>query len=372
MDGGTANFLHYICLELHKRGHDVRVMAPICPNDQGFDSHQPYQICRYRQGRYLSSVIPLLRSLSYIVSEKVDLVFLGHAMGVGGLRAVLGSRCLGVPYVMLVHGTDIAYAHAYLADGMAARWVFDNATLLLANSTFTQNRIRRAGHSERDIAILHPGVDTERFHPEIDVADVVGMYGLQRKKVCLTVARLTERKGHANVLAVLPLVIARVPNVVYLIVGKGPMESLLRQQVVDLGLTDHVRFLGYVDEQMLPQLYNACDVFLMPSSASVDGEDIEGFGIVYLEASACGKPVIGGGSGGVADAVMDGETGLLVDPHAVDELAAAIIRLLTDERYARYLGTKGRQRVVQNFTWDQIGERLETHLKHIREYPRDR
>jgi len=168
--------------------------------------------------------------------------------------------------------------------------------------------------------------------------------------VILTVGNLVERKGHDVVLKSLPKVLKEVPNTVYLIVGDGEQKQNLKELVDELGLGEQVIFTGRVPEKELPQYYNACDVFIMPSREI--GSDIEGFGIVFLEAGACSKPVIGGRSGGIIDAVEDGVSGILVDPTNVDEISQTLITLLTDDELARRLGRQGRKRVEEDF--DQL------------------
>ena len=174
----------------------------------------------------------------------------------------------------------------------------------------------------------------------------------------LTVGRLVGRKNIEGVLRALPRVTEMVPNLLYLIAGDGKDRERLEVASAQMGLSPFVRFLGYVPDGLLPALYCASDVFLMPSLERKNSQDYEGFGIVFSEANACGKPVIGGRSGGMADAVIDGETGLLVDPHSVDEIAAAIIRLLTDQELAHRLGENGRRRVERELSWERVAERL--------------
>lgn len=147
----------------------------------------------------------------------------------------------------------------------------------------------------------------------------------------------------------------------YLIIGKGEEEERLIELTKDLGLEEYVKFVGYVETEDMPLYYNNCDVFVMPSK-TID-IDYEGFGIVYLEANACGKPVIGGKSGGVGDAVIDGVTGLLVDPDNIEEISQAIIRLLIDQAYARKLGESGRRRIEEELNWKTVGEKVESILQ---------
>jgi len=183
-------------------------------------------------------------------------------------------------------------------------------------------------------------------------------------KKILTVGRLVQRKGHAFVIRALSTVKKVIPNIRYIIVGKGPEEFNLRNLVNKLGLSDTVVFVGEVAQEDLPGYYWGCDLFVMPSYEPTPG-DYEGFGIVFLEAAACRKPVIAGITGGQPEAVVDGETGLLVDPLDTLALPNVLIRLLTDETLAKRLGENGRRRVEREFTWEKMGEKLKGYLREI-------
>ena len=173
----------------------------------------------------------------------------------------------------------------------------------------------------------------------------------------MTASRLVAKKNHENVLKSLPLVIKVIPDIIYIIIGKGKEEEKLIRLTKDMGLGKYVKFVGFVEPKDMPMYYDICDIFIMPSK-TVDF-DYESFGIVYIEANACGKPVIGGKSGGVEDAVIDGVTGLLVDPENIEEIAQTIIRLLTDREYARKLGENGRRRVENELNWKTTGKKIE-------------
>jgi phosphatidylinositol alpha-1,6-mannosyltransferase len=239
--------------------------------------------------------------------------------------------------------------------------VLSNAALLLPNSSFIMAKLQRGGHGTQGMQILHPGVDDELFRPG-DGSAVREHYGLKGKRVCLTVGRVVPRKGQERVLKALPQVIERVPDVVYLVAGREG-EEILKGVVEELDLGNYVHFLGFIEQKQLPKFYNASDLFVMPSYST--DADIESFGIVYSEASACGVPVVGGRGGGVSEAVLDGETGLLVDPYDVDELAEAMIGLLTDENLSRRLGTNGRRRIEQELSWKKVGEKLNMILEQV-------
>jgi phosphatidylinositol alpha-1,6-mannosyltransferase len=160
------------------------------------------------------------------------------------------------------------------------------------------------------------------------------------------------------VIRALPRVLRTIPDTTYLIVGDGPCRRDLEKQARELGVAERVVFAGQVCDAELPDYYALSDVFIMASREQAEDCTVEGFGIVYLEANACGKPVIGGRSGGVPDAVQDGETGLLVDPHSPEEVARALMNLLTDRTRAARMGKVGRARVVQEFSWSRMAEQI--------------
>ncbi len=243
-------------------------------------------------------------------------------------------------------------------DKWVAWLLINKAALILGNSRFTAERIRMRGF-KGPVEVLNPGVDPAAFHPGVDTKEVRQQYGLDGHPVLLTTARLVSKKNIAGVLNALPRVIEQIPNVLYLIAGDGEERDQLETLCDELSLRSYVRFLGYVENSRLPALYRASDLFVMPTKG------VESFGISFIEANACAKPVIAGRSVGMTDAVIDGKTGLLVDPHNIDEIASAIIRLLKDRELARRLSENGRRRVEQEFSWEKVGDRLERYLKQV-------
>jgi phosphatidylinositol alpha-1,6-mannosyltransferase len=172
-------------------------------------------------------------------------------------------------------------------------------------------------------------------------------------RVILTVARLVERKGIDKVIESMPFVKKHFPNSAYFIAGDGPFRSHLKQLAKKSQVSSSIFFRGFVSEEEKVRLYQACDVFIMPSRV-VNKEDVEGFGIVFLEASACRKPVIGGNSGGIGDAIVDGQTGIIVEAEDISSIASSIISLLANDDYRVKMGENGYQRVRDHYTWTRI------------------
>jgi phosphatidylinositol alpha-1,6-mannosyltransferase len=195
----------------------------------------------------------------------------------------------------------------------------------------------------RNPAIVYPGTDPTKFFPVDNKKD--------HPIVLLSVGRLIPRKGMDLVLEALPKVLKQCPDMIYKIVGDGPDRSRLEQLSLELGVDEAVDFLGYAENGDLPSIYQSADIFVLPSREMKDESSIEGFGIVYLEASACGLPVIAGRSGGAVEAVIEGETGILVDPYDSEILGEAIIYLIDDPDRRARMGMAGREWVVREMNW---------------------
>ena len=363
--GGIAAFLQHVCDQLSKRGHNVEVLAQSKHvTERAYDVQQPFPVYRYRLPGRMSAGVMIGQMVYHVRRQKSDVILQGLFTSSHGLGLVASRWLLRVPYTVLVHGFDLLNVFAASrADHWASRRVLDNAALMLANSEATKREIEGFGYPENRIRILNPAVDPRVFHPGVDTSQVCKRHGLDGRRVILTVSRLVAKKNHVTVLKALTQVVRKIPNIIYLIIGKGEEEVSLKRMVKDLNLKDNVVFAGYVEPENTPPYFAACDVFVMPSKTV--GIDYESFGIVYAEANACGKPVIGGKSGGIADAVIDGVTGLLVDPESIDDIAKAIIRLLTDVEYAKQLGINGRKRVELELNWHVVGENVERVLEQV-------
>ena len=268
-------------------------------------------------------------------------------------------KWMRTPYVVYAHGNEVLDAMQSGSDG--PRRAIRSADFVLANSRFTAGLLKQAGVESERIEIVHPGCDVTRFQPT-SVSDefrkaILGSHA--QGKVILTVGRLVARKGHDVLIRALPRILKSIPDACYLIIGSGPAKPMLEELAFSMGVPGNLIFLENVKDDELPSMYGMCDVFVMPSRADLGACDVEGFGIVYLEANACGKPVIAGKSGGIADAVVDGETGILVPPDSPETLAESICRVLTHEEDAEKLGQQGRERAIRDFSWDAIANRVD-------------
>jgi len=306
--------------------------------------------------------ISLALALSQIMLiERPQIIQL--AMAYEGFIGLWLRRWLRLPFVIYAHGNEIL-------DAMESEWQTPRQALLqadrvLANSQFTLDLVKKVGVDPERAVIVHPGCDADRFRPlQPNETLREKILGLRCKdRVILTVG-LESRKGHDMVIRALPYLLQTVPDVTYIIVGSGP-QARLDHLARELRVRNRVIFTGLVSDDDLPAIYALCDLFVMPSRQNFAQHSVEGFGLVYLEASACCKPVIGGRSGGIRDAVVEGVTGLLVDPHDPEDIANAIGILLTNRELARQLGEQGRSRVVNEFTWDTVGKRIQGILDSI-------
>jgi phosphatidylinositol alpha-1,6-mannosyltransferase len=262
------------------------------------------------------------------------------------------ARIAGGPrYVCWSHGEDLATAATSRELTLTTKLVLRGASRALANSRNTAALLERFGVAPGDVRVAYPGVDPARFRPDVDGAAIRRRLGAERDPLLLSVGRLQRRKGHDVAIRALAALAPRLPSLRYAVVGTGEEQDSLRRLAEECGVADRVHFEGAVSDADLPAYYAACDVFVLPNRK--EGEDIEGFGIVFLEAQASARPVIAGRSGGAPEAVSDGETGLLVAGEDVGELARAVEQLISSAELRAKLGAAGRVRVLRDFTWDR-------------------
>ena len=239
-----------------------------------------------------------------------------------------------------------------------------NASALIVLADRQRASLLKLGVLDEKIHTVAEGIDSQKFSPVDKDDKLASRYALEGKRVILTVGRLVKRKGHDMVIKSLPQVMQKIPEAMYFIVGTGPEEQNIRELIDELDLKENVVLAGFVADDDLPRIYSVSDVFIMPSREI--GGDIEGFGLVFLEASACGRPVIGGRSGGISDAVEDGVSGILVDPLNADEIAWAILDILTKKDLAMTLGRQGRERIEREFSFEANAEKMREILKTIK------
>lgn len=366
---GIATFFENICR--HLPVDRVEIIAPRMAGTDEVDEALPYRVRRLNlpvgesgRAKLLKTLLTLWYALLETLFRRPGRHHCGQVLS-SGIAGLLCKKLFGAPYIVYVYGSETVRLGG---SGIARRLmhaVMNNSDRVIANSRVTADEFIAFGTDAGHIEVIYPGVDADRFRPETPDKPMVERYGLQGKKALLTVARLDERKGHDTVIRALKLLAGEAPDLVYLIPSIGREEARLRALVQELDLEDRVQFLGLIPNEDLPRLYNICDIYVMPNRVTTDSAlagDIEGFGIAFVEAGACGKPVIACRSGGAVEAVLDEETGLLVEPGSDEAVAAAIRRLLNDADLAKRLGEAGRRRVETNFDWPILSAQLEKWL----------
>jgi phosphatidylinositol alpha-1,6-mannosyltransferase len=292
------------------------------------------------------------RLLALARSHRIDVVHCGCCLPEGLMALALRLRG-GWPYVCYVHGEERCFTAASRELGWLSGRVLRGAQFVVANSHNTGRILREQwGLSADRIRVLHPGVDVERFTPAARDRAVRAGLGWGDRPVVLTVGRLQKRKGQDQMIRALGAIRRAVPDVLYAILGDGEERPALEDLVARLDLGAHVQFLGERDDATLVSCYQQCDLFVLANRQV--GRDIEGFGMVLLEAQACGKPVVAGASGGTAETMQVPETGLIVPCDGPDRLAAAVSELLPDRDRLARMGAAARRRVVAHFHWDAL------------------
>ena len=244
-----------------------------------------------------------------------------------------------------VHGDEVPDSKG--DSGREALRALQGADRVVAVSSYTKNALVKVGLAPEKVIVINNGVDTTRFLPGLRSQAIVDRFRLSNRRILLTLARLDERKGQDMMIRAIPKILGAVPDLAYLVVGEGSMMERLWALVSELRLESTVLFTGGVSDEDVLAYYRTCDVYAMPNRTTATG-DTEGFGLMFLEAGACGKAVIGGKAGGVPDAIRDGETGFLVDGTSVDAIAEACIKLLDDRELRDRFGANGLEHAREN------------------------
>jgi len=344
------------------------ILAPRDKEYQAFDQSHSFRIIRRAIPTANSLSAKLVKGLLYAFwALRLQRCWHWRKIHCGqvlssGFCGWLCYKLFRIPYVIYVYGSETLRLGGNALLRKALRTFLLHAEHIVANSRFTRDEFVAFGIPVNKFSVITPGVDTMRFAPAEKDNVLVDRYQLDGKFVLLTVARLDERKGHDRVIEAVAGLSDNCPHLVYLIVGKGREEPRLRELCRKLNISAKVIFCGYVPDAELPAYYNLADVFILmnrqtTSDARLEG-DYEGFGIVFLEAAACRKPVIAGNFGGIADAVADLQTGFIIDSNDVSAIQATILRFTTAPELCSKMGSAGRERTMNGFDWRQISERL--------------
>ncbi|MFI6945979.1 glycosyltransferase family 4 protein [Streptomyces sp. NPDC050422] len=361
--GGIQAFLHNMALRLDpaqvvvyastwKRGAEGAAATA------AFDAEQPFTVVRDRTTMLLPTPRVTRRAVELLRTHGCSSVWFGAAAPLGLMAPALrraGARRL----VATTHGHEAGWAQLP-ASRQLLRRIGESTDTITYLGEYTRSRVAAAltpAAADRMVQ-LPPGVDEKTFHPDSGGDRVRARLGLTDRPVVVCVSRLVPRKGQDTLILAMPAILAEVPDAVLLIVGGGPYADELGKLAAETGVQDSVRFTGPVPWEELAAHYGAGDVFAMPCRTRRGGLDVEGLGIVYLEASATGLPVVAGDSGGAPDAVLDGETGWVVRGGSAEESAERIIALLGDAELRQRMGERGRAWVEEKWRWDLLAERL--------------
>jgi phosphatidyl-myo-inositol dimannoside synthase len=298
------------------------------------------------------------RSFTRLVARiRPDVIHCGRCLP-EGLLGLLVKRRRGIPFSCFAHGEELTLANKSRELRWLTRRVAADARSIVANTHHTrQIFLATSGADEEKVVVLHPGVDANRFVPAPPDPAVREQLGWTGRQVVLTVGALQKRKGQDMMIRALPEIRRRSPGILYAMIGEGWERAYLERVVAECQVEDLVQFRGIPGDAELIQCYQQCDLFALPNRR-VDW-DIEGFGIVLIEAQACGKPVITGLSGGTAEAMEAGRTGELISCETPDELVRVIPALLADSHRRTVLGVRARQSVLERFDWPVLTRQAE-------------
>jgi phosphatidylinositol alpha-1,6-mannosyltransferase len=358
--GGTAVWF----AEVYRRlgGKDIHILTAAVPGSEAVDASHPNTIHRLELARVpwlrpesLMMYLRLfLRAIRLAATRRFDAIHAGRALP-EGLVAWLVARLTGHKVVIYAHGEELT-TWGRGAKFKAMRFALRHADVVIANSDFTLETLLDMGVSKPRIQLINPGVDVERFRPGLPAGDLRCHIGVSAEAgFLLSVGRLQRRKGFDAVIRSVARLKARGIDVHYALIGIGEQMQELKALSASEGVDDVVHFLGHVEADELPRWYNACDLFVMPNR-NVDG-DTEGFGMVFMEAAACGKASIAGRDGGTGSAVLDGITGLRVDGESLDALETALARLLSERQEQARLADAALTRCVSEFSWTAVANK---------------
>lgn len=359
--GGIQSYLAEFVDRLVDTGsHSVTVYAPQWKGADAFDhvaEQTGYRVVRHPGTLMLPGPAVDARMRRLIGDRAIDTVWFGAAAPL----ALLARRARGAGarrVLASTHGHEVGWSMLPVARSVLRR-IGDDTDVVTFVSRYTRSRFAPAFGPKASLEYLPSGVDTDRFRPDpAGRAELRERYRLGERPTVVCVSRLVPRKGQDMLVKALPAVRRRVAGAALVIVGGGPYLEPLRKLARDCGVTDDVTFTGGVPAAELPTHHAMADVFAMPCRTRGAGLDVEGLGIVFLEASACGVPVIAGRSGGAPETVQHNQTGLVIDGGSVREVADAVTDLLCDRDRAAAMGAAGRHWATTQWRWDTLAARL--------------
>jgi len=360
--GGIQTYADCLSREWAPACADFAVMAPEGDGAKQIDDHLPFDVYRIPTSSDLMRIKVRPHLIKRLSEQRFDAIFTGHWYVAA---AALSARRRGLVKKVFVaaHAQELRKNIMPIGLKRIYEWhrkrVLRQVDAVYPVSRYTGALLEKDGVDPAKVVVVPNGTEVGRFEvsePEQLKFSFREKYQLGDGPVIGTVARLVPRKGIDTVIEAMPILLKSHPDLVYMIVGGGDDEQRLKQLAIQHGVARQCRFLGKIPYEDLVGAYYAMDCFVMP--ARQIGSSVEGFGLVFCEASACGIPVVGGLSGGVPDAVVDGESGLLVEPDSATECAAAVLPFLNDPNYAKQLGDFGRRHVRAQGTWSAVAKRI--------------
>ena len=349
-----------------EQGLNVHVETTHCPGDDAYDARSnTLGLTIHRSGARLEDwklkrapalLSRTLRIAAAAVSARPEAIHCGDLFP-QDLAGMLLRRATGLPLLVFCHGDEVSQTESRRLQPRLRNAIYRSADALVAANTYAYDRLAAICGTTRRITLITPGVDTDIFHPGARPDWIARKFDLGADPVLVTIGRLVKKKGHETVLRGLPTVLKVVTNLKYLVVGGGPEEARLNQLEESLSIAHAVRFTGDVPHHQLGDYYRAGDLFAMVNQQDSTG-DIESFGMVFIEAGASGKAVVGGRSGGTAESIVEGTTGLLCQPGDSAQLSQALLLLLANPGLRERLAAAGLARARSEFNWQERASRL--------------
>ena len=335
-----------------------------------FKSHKKIIALRYLllliiNRTFLKSMISRLHYfLNEMISSEENTTIQCATHIYSGSIGLLGKLLFNKKLVVYIHGTELLKYQERWNFNLFQKFILSNADLIISNSNYTKSIAVTMGISDKKIEVINLGADTEKFYPNDSKKNIYKKYNINKNDMLLlSISHLIPRKGNDMVIQALPKIIQKIPNVKYMIGGTGRNKEKLLTLTDELNLQENIIFAGYIQDDELIDYLNACDVFIMPNRK--EGYDVEGFGIVFLEANACRKAVIAGDSGGAVDAVINKKTGYLVNPLSTDDISDKVIKLLSNDKLRNGIAKSGYDRVITELNWVNVIEKIERIIKRL-------
>jgi len=366
--GGIGTHAYQLAKHMASLGHDVVVLTP-----QSYVSLESIEQFNQQQAFIIHTLnkfpIPFIKAAyRWVVIRKIYRKYHPEVVVASGSRPVwlvaLTLKNLSIPWIAIGHGGE--FGDRGVLTNHLTKWAYSLADEIICVSHYTQKVMEQTGIKPKWATVIYNGADDERFHllNDTQTLQIRENMGLTGQFILLTVGNVTPRKGQEVVIRALPAILRENPQTQYLMVGLPTYQNEFTQLAIQLGVQDHIKFLGLVEPEKIVQVFQACDLFLMTSQHSTDG-DFEGFGIAVIEAALCGKPSIVADGSGLAEAVIDGVTGVVVPESDPEATAQVVINLWKEPARLKILGASAQQRAIMTFTWKNIARLYSQNIKEI-------